>query len=431
MFVVGGFVGAITSGPVSGKHGKVLVMRLGSLFFIIGAALETLAGTVPLMSLGRFISGLGAGISQVIVPLYISAIAPPKERGLFGSVTQVSINLGILLTQTLGFYLSKGTLWRIILGVGAVLGLVQAIGLCFMPDDPTWLAAHQDPQGGQRLLQRIRGAHINIDEETAKWDTNKSNPEAQGLLQPNSPVSARGNSSSSSCDDHDTDDKPHRTAAHIGFFQVIQNPDCRPAIIATVGVMLVQQFTGINSIMMYSVSLLEGVLPISSSALTIMISILNLVTTVACAPLADRIGRKPVLLLSITGMGMMSLLLALSLRWQTKLLSAISVLAFVAFFAAGLGPVPFMLAGEMVGPEAEGATQSWALGSSYAGTYVVAQFFPILNTYLNDWLGGKGWVYFIFAAAAVLSFLFVTWRVPETKGKKDPDEVWGRTRRVD
>jgi MFS family permease len=183
--------------------------------------------------------------------------------------------------------------------------------------------------------------------------------------------------------------------------------------------------------MMYSVSLLSGVLPYSSAGVTILISIVNLLTTIACAPLADKIGRKACLLLSISGMGTMSLLLALSLRMEIKVLSAISVLGFVGFFATGLGPVPFMMASELVGQEAVGATQSWCLGANYVATYIVAQFFPILNSWLNDRFGGKGWAFFGFAALAVLSFLFVGWRVPETKGKKDPDEVWGRTSRLD
>jgi len=181
----------------------------------------------------------------------------------------------------------------------------------------------------------------------------------------------------------------------------------------------------------YSVSLLSGVLPISSSLLTIMISIVNLITTIACAPLADKIGRKACLLLSIAGMGSMAFCLGLSMVLGIKLLSAISVLLFVAFFATGLGPVPFMMASELVGQEAVGATQSWCLAANYVATYVVAQFFPILNTWLNGRLGGAGWAFFTFSICAFVSFGFVSWKVPETKGKKDADEVWGRVRRED
>ncbi|KAH7360170.1 general substrate transporter [Rhexocercosporidium sp. MPI-PUGE-AT-0058] len=422
MFVLGGFIGAITSGQIAGSYGRLLAMRITSVFFVLGSCLATLAGTVPIMSIGRFLAGIGAGASTVIVPIYISEVAPPKERGLFGSMTQVTINIGILITQTLGFYFSKGSLWRIILAVGGGIGLVQGLGLCFVPESPAWLAAHKNPQQAVRTLQRIRGQGSSIAEEIEDWNVDKDVEEEERLLV--DPESRERRPST-------TSKASSKSVAHVGFFQVIRDPFYRPAIIAVIGIMCAQQLCGINSIMMYSVSLLHGVLPITSSLLTIIISVVNLFTTIACAPLADKIGRKTCLLVSISGMGTMSLCLALSLRWEFKLLSAISVLLFVAFFATGLGPVPFMMASELVGTEAVGATQSWALGANYVATFLVAQFFPILNTFLNERLGGRGWAYFVFAGLAAACFVFVSWKVPETKGKKDPDEVWGRVRRVD
>lgn len=422
MFVIGGFIGALVAGPVSSSYGRLMAMRITSFFFVMGAVLETLAGTIPIMSIGRFLAGIGGGASTVIVPLYISEVAPPKERGLFGSMTQVMINIGILLTQTLGFFLSRGSLWRIILSVGAGLGLLQGLGLIFVPESPAWLAAHKDPQLAVQTLQRIRGHGNSIADEIAVWDVDKSIPETEGLLQDPGSLSRRDSTNSKAS---------QRSIAHVGFFQVVKDPLYQPAIIAVIGIMVAQQLCGINSIMMYSVSLLSGAVSISSSGITIMISLINLFTTIACAPLADKIGRKACLLLSISGMGTMSFLLAMSLLYQIKLMSAISVLLFVAFFATGLGPVPFMMASELVGQEAVGATQSWALGANYVATYLVAQFFPILNTWLNGRFGGKGYAFFVFAGLAALSFVFVAWRVPETKGKKDADEVWGRTRRVD
>jgi sugar porter (SP) family MFS transporter len=426
MFVLGGFLGAITAGPISTSYGRLLAMRITSLFFVLGSVLETVAGGVPIMSAGRFLSGVGAGASTVVVPLYISEVAPPKERGLFGSLTQVMINSGILITQTMGYFLSKGSLWRIILGVGACIGLVQGIGLCFVPESPAWLAAHKDPQIAIRTLQRIRGKGYSIDEEIESWSGDKGVAEQERLLN-----SADGDITPTPRRQSTGSNKSQKSIPHVGFFQVVRDPLYQPAIVAVIGIMFAQQFCGINSIMMYSVSLLSGVLPYSSAGVTILISIVNLVTTISCAPLADKIGRKACLLLSISGMGTMSLLLALSLRLEIKVLSAISVLGFVGFFATGLGPVPFMMASELVGQEAVGATQSWCLGANYVATYIVAQFFPILNSWLNDRFGGKGWAYFVFAALAALSSAFVAWWVPETKGKKDPDEVWGRTRRVD
>ncbi|ESZ98195.1 hypothetical protein SBOR_1423 [Sclerotinia borealis F-4128] len=418
LFVLGGLLGALGSGAVSTSYGRLFAMRITSVCFILGSILEIFAGTVTMMSVGRFFSGIGAGASTVVVPIYISEIAPPRERGLFGSMTQITTNVGILLTQVLGYYLSKGSKWRIILAVGAGLGLLQGIGLLFIPESPTWLAAHKDSQKAVRTLQRIRGHGSSITEEIEDWDIKTSELEEERLLL--DPELNRRDSITSKT-----------TAQNVGFFQVIRDPLYQPAVIAVIGIMFAQQLCGINSIIMYSVSLLSGLLPVSSSIITILISVVNLVATIACAPLADKIGRKACLLLSITGMGTMSLALALSLRWELKILSAISVILFVTFFATGLGPVPFMMASEFVGPEAVGATQSVGLAANYAATFLVAQFFPIINSRLNKALGGVGWAYFIFAALAVLSGIFVSWRVPETRGKKDADEVWGRTRRVD
>lgn len=395
-------------------------MRLTTLFFIIGSGLEAVATNIPVMSIGRLLSGVGAGASLVIVPLYIAEVAPPQERGLFGVMTQITINVGLLLTQTLGYFFDKGSQWRYVLATGVGIALLQGIGLFFIPETPAWIAANRDPQKALRLLQRIRGKGADIDDEVQAWDVDfpRHGAESEGLLNQAEVSSRRGSTTSKAS---------NKSTVHIGFFQVARDPLSRPAIIAVVGVMFAQQLCGINSVMMYSVSLLTPVFPTSSALLTIFISVVNLFATILGAPLADRLGRKTCLLLSISGMGISSLCLALSMLFGIKILTAIAVLAFVACFAVGLGPIPFILASELVGQEAKGATQSWALAANWIFTFCVAQFFPIINAAL----GGRGWVYFIFAGLALFSGIFVTWRVPETRGKKDVDEVWGRVRRID
>lgn len=392
-------------------------MRITALLYMLGAAIETIAGSVFVMALGRLISGIGAGASTVVVPLYISEIAPPKERGLFGFMTQISINVGILGVQTLGYFLSYGNAWRWILGSGFFIASAQTLGLMVVPESPSWLAAQGDSTKAKRTLQRIRGMGYDIHEETQTWSSDREASEEEGLLQADGAAEAAPIAG--------------KAVEHLGFLQVVKDPLYRPAIVAVVGIMFVQQFCGINSIIMYSVSLLADLLPISSALLTILISVASLITTVACAPLPDRLGRKTCLLASIIGQGSSAFVLAISIVFGIKILSAFAVVLFVAFFAVGLGPVPFILASELVGQEAVGATQSWCLAANYVATFIVAQFFPIVNTALNNLLGGHGWVYFIFAGLASGSAIFVSWNVPETKGKKDADEVWGRTRRVD
>ncbi|KAI1081536.1 general substrate transporter [Whalleya microplaca] len=425
MFTLGGLVGALGSGPIASAKGRLLAMRLTSLSYLIGSVIETLSSAIAVLAIGRVFSGVGAGAATVIVPIYISEIAPPRERGTFGAMTQVSINIGILITQTMGYFLSYGSAWRWVLSAGVIIAAVQFLGLLVIPESPAWLAANKSVSTARRTLQRIRGRNYNIEEETAAWDSAVSSEEEAALLD-ESPVareSSRRDSTNSKSDG--------KNNAHLGFFEVIKDPLYRPALIAAVGVMCAQQLCGINSIIMYSVSLLRDLLPINSALLTIIISAINLITTLACSPLPDQLGRKTCLLISIVGQGASALALALSILFDVKILSAVTVLFFVAFFAVGLGPVPFILASELVGQEAVGATQSACLGANYIATFLVAQFFPIINVALNERLGGAGWVYFIFTALAALCGLFVLWRVPETRGKKDVDEVWGRTRRLD
>lgn len=433
IFTLGGLLGALCAGPLSTAKGRALAMRLSAIFYVLGATISTLAPSIFFLSAGRFLSGIGAGSSVVVVPIYISEVAPPSERGSFGFLTQIMTNLGILFTQILGYYLSSAMLWRLVLAVGGVIALILLFALVFVPESPAWTAANRDPHQALRILQRIRGRHTDISEEVASWDVNirSRSPtphlteQTRGLLDPED-HDGRPSSRKSSASF-----KSSHSSANVGFFAVATNPLYSRAIVAVVGIMLVQQLTGINSVMMYSVGLMSDIFPGTSALLTIVISIVNLFSTIAASPLPDTLGRKKSLLVSCAGLGLASLGLGFSLLFNMKWLSAASVILFVAFFAMGLGPIPFLIASELVGTEAKGATQSWCLATNWIGTYLVAQFFPILNNLVNEKLGGQGYMYFVFAVFAAAGVAFISAYVPETKAKKDADEVWGRSRRMD
>ena len=408
IYTLGGLLSALLAGPVATKYGRLLTLRATTLFFIVGPMAMALGSNIPALSFGRLVAGIGSGAAIVVGPIYVSEIAPPSARGFFGAFTQIMANVGILLTQTLGLFLSKGNKWRVILAVGGIIGAVELAGLFLVPESPTWLAEHHKGTLARNVLQRIRGKDADIDGEIADWNIpagpgNEPGEEEQSLL-------------TEQASNAPPKDPP------VSMLDVLADPYHRSAIIAVVGVMMAQQFTGINSIVMYSVSLLQTILPTTAALLTVGISAINLVVTLACSPLPDKIGRRACLLLSITGVGLDSILLAVGIYFNQKALASIAALLFVAFFAIGLGPVPFMLASELVGPEAVGATQSWALAANWIATFVVAQFFPVLN----DSLGGRGQVYWIFAISAGLLGGFIYGYVPETKGKANVEEVWGR-----
>ncbi|KAI9680682.1 MAG: hypothetical protein M1817_004122 [Caeruleum heppii] len=422
IYTLGGLLGALLAGPCSSRYGRLLTMRFTTLFFVFGPLAEALAPNVATMSIGRFLSGVGAGAAIVVVPMYISEIAPPARKGALGSLTQIMINLGIVITQTLGYYFSRDQLWRVILAVGGGIGLVQFLGLIGVAESPQWMAAHGMVAGARKTLQRVRGRGLDIDAEVKGWgiDENgiESQEEEEALLHASESTPGLNVASGAFT-------TPSKDST-IGVMGVLRDPYYRDAIIAVIGVMLAQQLCGINSIIMYSVDLLSTLLPTAATLIAVIVSAINLVTTLLCAPLVDKLGRKYCLLLSIAGMGLNSLLLALSILLHIPALSVITILLFVTSFAIGLGPVPFILASELVGQEAVGATQSWALAANWIATFLVAQFFPVLNDRL-----GEGKVYFLFAMLALGFFGFVAYWVPETKGKRNADEVWGRERRVD
>ena len=149
-------------------------MQLTTTVFVVGPIFEALAPSISVISIGRFISGIGAGSSLVVGPIYISEVAPPKEKGLFGALTQIMVNVGILLTQVLGYFLSRSNMWRIILGVAGCIGLLQLVLLFLVPESPKWLAEHHHPQKAREILRKIRGRKEDLEAEVAAWNVDSS-----------------------------------------------------------------------------------------------------------------------------------------------------------------------------------------------------------------------------------------------------------------
>lgn len=426
LFTLGGLLGALAAGPVTARYGRYRAMLITTVPFVVGPVFELLASNIGLLTTGRLISGLGAGAAVVIVPLYISEIAPPEEKGFFGAFTQVMINLGIFTAQLLGYFLSKGQLWRIILAVGGAIGILQAVGLAIAgQESPKWLAENGQGKKAKQILRKIRGHTANVEEEVSGWGLQSRedmDDEEQSLLNNEDHQPTESSSSSDPSARTKVKDAGHDAEREVlGVLGVLMHPESRPAVFAVIGVMVAQQLLGINSIVMYGVSLLSDLLQANAALLNVAVAALNVFITMLAAPLPDKYGRKSCLLVSMAGMGISSLLLGIGIMKSIKILSAISVLTFVGSFGVGLGPIPFILSSELVDSKAVGATQSWALAANWIATFLVAQFFPMVNDQL-----GKGKIYFLFAGLAVVFIVFVSWRVPETKGKSDADEVWGR-----
>ncbi|GAM87838.1 hypothetical protein ANO11243_058660 [Dothideomycetidae sp. 11243] len=426
VFTIGGLIGALAAGPFSTRHGRYRTMLGTGVFHVLGPVFEALAGSIATMAFGRLLSGVGAGAALVVVPIYISELAPPNEKGFFGALTQITCNIGIVTTEVLGLFLSHGQYWRIILAAGGAVGLAQTAGLLlFGQESPKWLAGHDREAEARQILRKMRGPSADIEAEIRGWgfsDSNSLDGEEATLLR------SENDETLSLPDDGSPDIVDQRKASakqasrrNLGFFEIFQDAEARPAVFVVMVVMLATQLTGINSVMMYGVDVLAVLLAANSALLNVGVAVLNLFVTTGAAPLTDRFGRKTCLLLSVSVMGISSLFIGFGMAKHIPVMSGVAVLTFVAGFAFGLGPIPFILSTELVRAEAVGSTQSWALAANWSSTFLVAQFFPMVN----EMLGG-GTTYFIFAALAVVFGLFFVVFLPETKGKATVDEVWGR-----
>jgi sugar porter (SP) family MFS transporter len=386
IFTVGGFIGALFSGAVATKHGRLFTMKWAAFFLALGPFAMTRAESIRMLAFGRAISGLGAGIATVVAPLYVSEIAPENQRGIFGVFTQVQINIGIVIAQFLGYHLSEHEHWRwILLSSGFIAGIMY-FGLMLAPETPKWLAHSNRPRMAKAVLQQLHGNDANAREVIASWDDSGNPEEAEPLL-------------SSSAGVHS------QRAENKSIIEVIRTPKYRRAVIAVTGCMMAQQLTGINAVVLYSVAVLQKVIPDKAALVTISVSALNVVATMASSPLPDKIGRKKCLLFSIAGMGAAAAMLQNGLEQQVKELSIAAIALFITSFATGLGPVPYLLTSEFVGAEAAGAVSSWALAGNWFSMFLVAMFFPALDQHIgnNVW-----WIF-----------------VGTSKGKSTPEEVWG------
>ncbi|KAJ9503504.1 Bifunctional purine biosynthesis protein PurH [Exophiala xenobiotica] len=401
-FTIGGLLGALFSGFIATKFGRLFALKWLTFFLAMGPIAEALAGKMWVLAMGRAISGLGAGAATVVCPIYISEVAPREQRGLFGAFTQVQINFGIFIAQLLGYFLSKNTKWRWILATAGFIAAGTFVGLMLAPETPKWLAGHNRPRMARGILQRIRGKGVEIREEMEHWEVSGEAEEESLLGPPRGP-------------------RPQPKASK-SILDVIRVRKYRRAVIAVTGTMMAQQLCGINAVVMYSVAILGSIMPKQAALITVIVSAANVLVTLLSSPLPDRIGRKACLLVSISGMGSASVMLAIGLEKDIRLLTIIGIGFFVCSFGVGLGPVPFLLPSELVGPEAVGATSSWALAGNWLSTFMVAQFFPLLNAALPH-----GRVWWIFAAIAAAFGAFVGILVPESKGKATPGEVWGRS----
>lgn len=393
MFALGGLVAAAVSGNLAGRLGRKKSALLTCIPYILGPLLMGSAKTSFHLKAGRFLAGLGAGSSVVVVPLYINEISPHHLRGRFGFMSQLAINFGILLAQFLGYLLSDYEHWRYILYFGGCVGLFNIVLLIFTPESPKWLVSKGRITHARRVLEYLRG-------------TQSVDDEFEEMLNPNKDTE----------DEPLIEDLPH---AQVSIKSFISSVKYRRQFIAVAGVMAYQQISGVNSIVFYGVEVLSTLLPAIAPALNCIISTINCFVTIGSAGVVDHHGRKVLLLVSTAGMALTALTLGFGITHSLSVLSALAATFFVLSFAIGLGPVPYMLVSELVPHNAANAAQSVGSAINWISQFLVGFLFPMVQHRLG------GATYYLFAAIGASGLVFTHFFVPETRGKRTILEIWG------
>lgn len=389
ILTAGGLIGALSASYFNDRYGRRLTLFGTNGLLAIGSLITTLAATPHTMMVGRFLSGLGSGIVTVVVPAYLAECVPKSYRGFFGALNQLAIVIGIMTAQIISLSWSTLERWRYILSVGVLLAVMQSCLLPFCVDSPRYLASI--PGGLNRAKQSLlllRGNGIDeVDEEIHEWRRDWSN---EGTT----------------------------TNNNINIWKFLSSSEYRRPLFIVLLLQLSQQLSGINAVIFYSTSIMGSVFPEWSGHITVFISVVNLVMTTVSAGLMDKVGRRSLFLVSSCSMALMGMLLGWSIETGHDEMSALAILGFVAAFAIGLGPIPFLMIPELVETQAVSSACSIGLASNMISNFAVSAGFLVLRNSM-----GQGQVFYLFGSCLFGLTIIAILILPETKGRSPEDVI--------
>jgi SP family galactose:H+ symporter-like MFS transporter len=351
---LGAMAGGIAAGRLAESRGRRRTLIVDAVILLAGTALTVVAPGLALLLVGRAVVGLGVGLASSTVPLYLSEIASPDRRGRLVTTNQLMLTIGILVAYGVDLAFSGSGSWRAMFAVGLLPGAVLLVGMLRAPESPAWVEAHRRP------------------------DAVREEPGLRELL----------------------------------------GPAARPALVIALTLAAAQQWSGINAIVSYAPRIMErtGLSASNSILASVVVGLVNVAATVVSVRLVDRRGRRPLMLASYTVMlgalALLGLTFLLDLGSAASWLSLACLLVYIAAFAAGVGPIFWVLISEIFPPPARTSGAGVATAANWFWTVTVGLAFLPLSAAL-----GPGTTFLLFAAVCAAALMFVDRYVPETKGR--------------
>ncbi len=376
VLALGAIVGCLIAGKVSDKYGRRPGLMLAAALFALSSLAMAFSPNRDLFIAARFVAGFGVGMASMLSPMYIAEISPAHLRGRMVAVNQLTIVLGILITNLINYMLRNNGYesWRWMFGLGVLPAGLFLLGAAFLPESPRWLMKAGRQDKASAVLQKIGdGSFVS---ETL-MDIKQS---LQGV--------ARSN------------------------YADVFKKAVLPAVLIGIGLAVFQQFCGINTVFNYAPKIFESIGASQDDQLlqTVFIGGVNVVFTILAMLLVDKLGRKPLMLFGAAALAVLYVIVVQLLSSGSADVSWL-LLAAIGIYAMSLAPVTWVLISEIFPTKVRGAATSVAVISLWAAYFILVFTFPVLFEKFKDS------TFYIYAVICLAGFLFVLFTVKETKGK--------------
>ncbi|GCF08822.1 sugar porter family MFS transporter [Dictyobacter arantiisoli] len=379
--LVGAIIGAVITGKINDAIGRKKTLLGLGILFTIGAILTAIAPNFVLFLLFRLIVGIGIGSASSVVPTYISEMSPFQIRGKLVTFYQLAVTIGIALSYGVDLYFAHlGMGWPPMFASAAIPGVLLTVGILMSLETPRWYASKGRWDDARGVLERIQGADPDFE-----------------LNEIHSSLSI--------------DQQKGRLADLFG-------PGLRWALLVGVGLAVLQQFVGVNTVIYYAPTIFQsvGVSSASSAILaTSVVGIVNVLATIVALFLVDKAGRRILLIAGcigmIIGLGLLGAVFAIG-PTHASLVTLIALMIYIIAFAISMGPVFWLMSAEIFPTKVRAAGASTCSFSNWVANFLVSVTFLTLINGLGS--AGTFWLYGIIG---VLTLVFCITLVPETKGK--------------
>src|ERR1700733_10761350 len=386
---LGAMFGSLAGGYIADHFGRRRALLAAAGLFIVGALVGAFAPNVPVLVFGRLVAGFSVGVAAVAAPLYAAELAPTAQRGQFVSSYQLAITVGIFLAYLVDQALAGPEGWRAMLGVSAGPGVLLALAVLTALESPRWFAKSGRRDDARRTLVAL-GAGDHADAQLAAI---KAALRAE-----------------------------HETASWSDVFE----PRWRTPLKIGLGLAVLQQITGINAIIYYSDNIFAAAgftTPAAQTAATTWaIGAVNVLATFIAIAFIDRLGRRPLLIAGLIGMGLSLAAVGFAFEQSggavkeaggtTGGVTLVALVVFIISFAFSLGPVTWTVINEIYPGEGRGRAVAVATAVNSGAAFLVSGFFLSVVKAI-----GQGYTFWLFAAFCAIGLVWVIVGVPETRGR--------------